>query len=75
VSHHHWHGGRKAITAIWCLCSCSLQWRAIVQLCNIPLDTLFTLLARWTRLGLWRQLLDRLHRTWPAVTMPSQLLS
>jgi transposase len=26
--------------------------------------TLHTLFARWTRLGLWRRLLDRLRRTW-----------
>ena len=36
-----------------------MQWRAIGQLCDIPFNTLFTLFARWTRLGLWRRLLDR----------------
>jgi hypothetical protein len=41
-----------------------MQWRAIGQLCDIPFSTLFTLFARWTRLGLWRRLLDRLRRTW-----------
>src|SRR5688572_28228448 len=55
---------RKAIMAIWCLCFCGMQWRAIGQLCDIPFSTLFTLFARWTRLGLWRRLLDRLRRTW-----------
>src|SRR3954454_11606315 len=55
---------RKAIMAIWCLCFCGMQWRAIGQLCDIPFNTLFTLFARWTRLGLWRRLLDRLRRTW-----------
>src|SRR3954447_10412044 len=30
----------------------------------IPFNTLYTLFARWTRLGLWRRLLDRLCRTW-----------
>lgn len=39
-------------------------WRAIGQLSGIPFGTLYTLLARWTRLGLWRRLLDRLRRTW-----------
>ena len=34
------------------------------QLCDIPFSTLYTLFARWTRLGLWRRLLDRLRRTW-----------
>jgi transposase len=55
---------RKAIMAIWCLCFCGMQWRAIGQLCDIPFSTLFTLFSRWTRLGLWRRLLDRLRRTW-----------
>src|SRR5215210_674814 len=41
-----------------------MQWRAIGQLCDIPFNTLFTLFARWTRLGLWRRLLDRLRRMW-----------
>ena len=43
---------RKAIMAIWCLCFCGMQWRAIGQLCDIPFNTLFSLFARWTRLGL-----------------------
>jgi hypothetical protein len=29
---------RKAIMAIWCLCFCGLQWRAIGQLCDIPFN-------------------------------------
>ncbi|MCW2241772.1 IS5 family transposase [Azospirillum canadense] len=55
---------RKAIMAIWCVCYCGMQWRAIGQLSGIPFGTLYTLFARWTRLGLWRRLLDRLRRTW-----------
>src|ERR687890_620754 len=55
---------RKAIMAIWCVCFCGMQWRAIGQLCDIPFNTLYTLFARWTRLGMWRRLLDRLRRTW-----------
>jgi transposase len=55
---------RKAIMAIWCTCFCGMQWRAIGQLSGIPFATLFSLFARWTRLGLWRRLLDRLRRTW-----------
>jgi transposase len=54
----------KAIMAIWCLCFCGMQWRAIGQLCDLPFSTLFTLFSRWARLGLWRRLLDRLRRTW-----------
>ena len=55
---------RKAIMAIWCVCFCGLQWRAIGQLCDIPFSTLYTLFARWTRLGLWRRLLNRLILAW-----------
>jgi transposase len=55
---------RKAIMAIWCLCFCGMQWRAVGYLCDIPFSTLFTLFSRWTRLGLWRRLLDRLRRAW-----------
>jgi transposase len=29
-----------------------------------PFNTLYGLFARWTRLGVWRRLLDRLRRTW-----------
>ena len=55
---------RKAILAIWCVAFCGLQWRAIGQLCDIPFGTLYTLFARWTRLGLWRRLLNRLILAW-----------
>jgi len=55
---------RKAIMAIWCVAFCGLQWRAIGQLCDIPFGTLYTLFARWTRLGLWRRLLNRLVQAW-----------
>ena len=41
-----------------------MQWRAIGRLSGIPFGTLHTLSARWTRLGRWRRLLDRLRRTW-----------
>src|SRR5947209_19346396 len=55
---------RKAVMAIWCVGFCGMQWRAIGELSGIPFGTLFSLFARWTRLGLWRRLLDRLRRTW-----------
>ena len=55
---------RKAVMAIWCVCFCGMQWRAIGLLCDVPFNTLYGLFARWTRLGLWRRLLDRLRRTW-----------
>src|ERR1700735_3744792 len=50
---------RKAVMAIWCVCFCGMQWRAIGLLCDIPFGTLYGLFARWTRLGLWRGLLNR----------------
>src|SRR4051794_41813085 len=40
---------RKAVMAIWCVCFCGMQWRAIGQPCDIPLKTLFGFFARWTR--------------------------
>ncbi|MFS2012786.1 transposase [Azospirillum sp. CT11-132] len=50
--------------AIWCVCFCGMQWRAIGQLTGILFGTLYSLFARWTRLRLWRRLLDRLRRMW-----------
>src|SRR3954453_6933973 len=50
--------------AIWCVGFCGMQWRAIGLLCDIPFSTLYTLFARWTRLGLWRRLLNRLILAW-----------
>ena len=55
---------RKAIMAIWCVAFCGMQWRAIGQLCDIPFATLYSLFARWTRLGLWRRRLNRLILAW-----------
>ncbi|GEO43158.1 hypothetical protein SAE02_73060 [Skermanella aerolata] len=49
---------RRVIMAIWCVCFCGMQWRAIGLLCDIPFGTLYSLFARWTRLGLWRRQLD-----------------
>jgi len=51
---------RKAIMAIWSVCFCCMQWRAIGQLAGLPFGTLYGLFARWTRLGLWRRLGQRL---------------
>jgi len=55
---------RKAVMAIWCVAFCGMQWRAIARLSGVPFPTLFTLFAKWTRLGLWRRLLDRLIADW-----------
>jgi hypothetical protein len=37
------------------------------KLCDIPFGTLYSLFARWTRLGLWRRLLNRLILAWRQV--------
>ena len=54
----------QAVMAICCVCFCGMRWRAIGLPCDIPFGTLYGLFARWTRLGLWRRMLDRLRRTW-----------
>ena len=41
-----------------------MQWHAIGLLCDISFCKLYTLFARWTRLGLWRRLLNRLIQAW-----------
>jgi transposase len=55
---------RRAIMAIWCVALYGMQWRAIGLLCDIAFGTLYTLFAHWSRLGLWRRLLDRLILAW-----------
>ena len=45
---------RKAVMAIWRVC-----------FCGISFGTLYGLFARWTRLGRWRQLLDRVRARCP----------
>jgi hypothetical protein len=47
---------RKAIMAVWCVCFCGMQWRAIGQLSGIPFGTLYSLFARCTRQRLWCRL-------------------
>jgi len=29
------------VMAVWCVCFCGMQWRAIGQLCDIPFNTLY----------------------------------
>jgi hypothetical protein len=46
---------------------CLFLWRAVASdrtALRHPFGTLYGLFARWTRLGLWRRLLDRLRRDW-----------
>ena len=49
--------------AIWSLCFCGMQWRAIGHLCDIPFSTLFTLYSRWLLFGK-RHLLTTLPSGW-----------
>src|ERR1700722_11100818 len=49
--------------AIWCVCFCGMQWRAIGLLCDIQFGAHYRLFALWTRLGLCRRLPNRLPRT------------
>jgi hypothetical protein len=60
---HHWpeqHCARRS----WRSGACASAACSIGQLCDIPFGTLYTLFARWTRLGLWRRLLNRLILAW-----------
>ena len=34
---------RKAVMAMWCVCFCGMQRRAVGQLCDIPFNTVRTL--------------------------------
>src|SRR3712207_1510636 len=43
---------------------CPLRFDGQERVTSGHFGTLYTLFARWTRLGLWRRLLDRLRRTW-----------
>src|SRR3954470_5069463 len=50
---------RKAILAIWCVCFCGMQWRAIGQLSRSARCTRYLLAG-----PVWRRLLNRLIQTW-----------
>src|SRR6202453_5298879 len=54
---------RKAVMAIWCVCFCGMQWRAIGLLSDIAFGTLYGLFARWTWVGLWRRAALRVAST------------
>jgi len=66
---------RKAIMALWCLCFCGMQWRAIGQLSDIPVGTLFTLSAPGSGCGVVCLTDCAGPGGWPAVTTPSQVPS
>src|ERR671927_1149693 len=55
---------RRLIGLIWTLTFGGMQWRIAGWLSGIPFTTLHSSFARWTRLGLWRRLGQRLALDW-----------
>ena len=55
---------RRLIGLIWMLTFGGMQWRIAGLLSGIPFTTLHSAFARWTRLGLWRRLGQRLALDW-----------
>jgi transposase len=51
---------RRLIGLIWMLTFGGMQWRVAGWLSGVPFTTLHSSFARWTRLGLWRRLGQRL---------------
>ena len=55
---------RRLIGLIWMLTFGGMQWRIAGCLSGVPFTTLHSAFARWTRLGLWRRLGQRLAFDW-----------
>src|SRR3954451_14104406 len=55
---------RRLIGLIWMLTFGGMQWRIAGWLSGVPFTTLHSSFARWTRLGLWRRLGQRLALDW-----------
>ncbi len=55
---------RRLIGLIWMLTSGGMQWRIAGLLSGTPFTTLHSRFARWSRLGLWRRLGQRLAFDW-----------
>ena len=55
---------RRLIGLIWTLTFGGMQWRIAGWLSGVPFTTLHSAFARWTRLGLWRRLGQRLALDW-----------
>jgi hypothetical protein len=55
---------RRLLGLIWMLTFGGMQWRIAGFLSGIPFTTLHSAFARWTRLGLWRRLGQRLAFDW-----------
>ena len=51
---------RRVLGLIWMLTFGGMQWRIAGFLSGVPFTTLHSAFARWTRLGLWRRLGQRL---------------
>ena len=55
---------RRLLGVIWMLTFGGMQWRLAGLLSGIAFTTLHSAFARWTRLGLWRRLGQRLALDW-----------
>jgi transposase len=55
---------RRLIGLIWTLTFGGMQWRIAGWLSGVPFTTLHSAFARWSRLGLWRRLGQRLALDW-----------
>jgi transposase len=55
---------RRLIGLIWMLTFGGMQWRIAGWLSGVPFTTLHSAFARWSRLGLWRRLGQRLALDW-----------
>ena len=55
---------RRLVGLIWMLTFGGMQWRIAGLLSGIPFTTLHSSFARWSRLGLWRRLGQRLALDW-----------
>ena len=55
---------RRILGLIWMLTFAGMQWRIAGVLSGVPFTTLHSAFARWTRLGLWRRLGQRLAFDW-----------
>src|SRR5689334_18775318 len=55
---------RRLVGLIWMLTFGGMQWRIAGLLSGIPFTTLHSCFARWSRLGLWRRLGQRLAFDW-----------
>jgi transposase len=55
---------RRVLGLIWMLTFGGMQWRIAGFLSDVPFTTLHSAFARWTRLGLWRRLGQRLAFDW-----------